>query len=76
MLIFFIIRYSKTIITIFKIIVLILLINIIVLVLLLKKRDQLFKIIENAFISKKREKLFKIKITTNSKQDNNVKIFS
>jgi len=51
------------------------LINIIVLVLLLKKRNQLSKIIENALMFKKREKLSKIKTTTNSKQDNNIKIF-
>jgi len=76
MLISFIIRRSKTIITISKVIVSILLINIIVLILLSKKCDRSPKIIKNALISKKRKKLCKIKTTTNSKQNNNIKIFS
>jgi len=71
-----IIRYSKTIITIFEIIVLRSLVNIIVSILLLKKRDQLSKTIENALMSKKRDRLSKIKIVINSKKDNNVKILS
>jgi len=76
MLILFIIRRSKTIITISKVIVSTFLINIIVFVLLLKKRNRLSKITKNAFIFKKRQKLSKIKTTTSSKQDNNVETFS
>ncbi len=72
MLIFLIIKRSKTTITILEIIVLTSLVDIVVLILLLKKRKRLSKTIENAFISKKRSKLFKIKIVTNSKKDNNV----
>ena len=71
-----IIRRSKTIITISKVIVLILLANIIVSMLLSKKYNRLSKIIENASISKKRERLSKIKTTTNNKKNNNVKILS
>jgi len=71
-----IIKRFEIIITISKIIVSISLINIIVLVLLLKKCDRLSKITKNALISKKEERLSKIETTTNSKQDNNVKIFS
>jgi len=74
--ILFIIKRSKTIIIIFKVIVLTSLVDIIVFILLLKKRNRLSKIIENASISKKKERLFKIKITTSSKQSNDVKIFS
>jgi len=74
--IFFIIKRSKTIIIIFEVIVSTSLIDIIVFVLLLKKRDRLSKITKNASISKKREKLSKIETTTNSKQDNDVEIFS
>jgi len=76
MLIFSIIRRSKTIITILEIIVLTLLINIIVFVLSLKKRNRLSKIIKNALIFKKRKKLSKIKTITSSKQDNDVETFS
>jgi len=72
----FIIKRSKTIITIFKVIISTFLINIIVFVLLSKKRNRLSKIIENAIIFKKREKLSKIETTTNNKQDNDVEIFS
>ena len=74
-LIFFIIKRFKTIITIFKITISTSLVDIIVFVLLLKKRDRLSKIIKNALMSKKREKLSKIKITTNSKQSNNIETF-
>jgi len=76
MLIFFIIKCFETIIIVFEVIVSILLIDIIVLVLLLKKRDWLSKIIENALIFKKKTRLFKIETITSSKQDNNVKTFS
>jgi len=74
--IFSIIRRSKTIITIFQVIVSTSLVDIIVLVLLLKKCDRLFKITKNALISKKREKSFKIKTTISNKQDNNIETFS
>ncbi len=76
MFILFIIRYFKTTIIVFEVIVSILLVNIIVFVLLLKKRNQLSKTIENAFMSKKKNRLFKIKIITNNKKDNNVEILS
>jgi len=72
----FIIKRSKTIITIFKVIISTFFINIIVFVLLSKKCNRLSKIIENALIFKKREKLSKIETTTNNKQDNDVEIFS
>jgi len=75
-LIFSIIRRSKTIITIFKVIVSTFLIDIIVLVLLLKKRNRLSKITKNALMFKKRERLSKIKTITSSKQSNNIKTFS
>jgi len=75
-LIFFIIKHFKTIITIFKVIVLILLIDIIVFILLLKKRNRLSKITKNALIFKKRKKLSKIKTITSNKQNNNVETFS
>jgi len=76
MFILFIIRYFKTTIIVFEVIVSILLVNIIVFVLLLKKRNQLSKILENAFMSKKKNRLYKIKIITNNKKDNNVEILS
>jgi len=76
MFILFIIRYFKTTIIVFEVIVSILLVNIIVFVLLLKKRNQLSKIVENAFMSKKKNRLYKIKIITNNKKDNNVEILS
>jgi len=72
----FIIKCSKTIITISKVIVSTSLIDIVVSILLLKKHNRLSKTIENPFISKKRNKLFKIKIVTNRKKDNNVRILS
>jgi len=68
----FIIKCSKTIITISKVIVSISLVNIVILVLLLKKRKQLPKTIENASIFKKKNRLFKIKTIINNKKDNNV----
>jgi len=55
MFILFIIKRFKTIITIFKIIVLTLLANIVVLILLLKKRERSFKTIENAFMLKEKK---------------------
>ncbi len=76
MFIFFIIRRSKTIITIFEISVLRSLVDIIVSILSLKKRDRSFKIVENASMSKKKDKLLKIKIVINKKKDNNVKTLS
>jgi len=76
MFILFIIRYFKTTIIVFEVIVSILLVNIIVFVLLSKKRNQLSKTIKNAFMSKKKNRLFKIKIITNNKKDNNVEILS
>jgi len=76
MFIFFIIRRFKTIITIFKVIASKFLVNIIILILSSKKRDRLSKIIENALMSKKKDRLSKIKITTNSKKDNDVKTSS
>ncbi len=70
--IFFIIRHSKTIITIFEIIVSTSLIDIVVLILLLKKCEQLSKTTKNALIFKKKNRLSKIKTIINSKKDNNV----
>jgi len=75
MLIFFIIKCFKTTVIVFEVIVLISLIDIIVFVLLLKKRNRLSKIIENAFISKKKERLSKIETTISNKKDNNIEIF-
>jgi len=76
MFIFSIIRRSKTIITIFEIIVSKFLVDIIVLVLLLKKRNRLSKTTKNALMSKKRNKSPKIKTITNNKKDNDVKTLS
>ncbi len=72
----FTIRRSKTTILISKVIVLISLVDIIVLILLLKKHNQLSKIVENTLISKKRDRLSKIKVIINSKKNNNIKILS
>ena len=74
--IFFIIRRSKTTITILEVIASKPLVNIIVLVLLLKKRDQLSKATKNALMPKKRDRSPKVKTTTNNKKDNDVKTLS
>ncbi len=74
--IFFIMRRSKTIITILEVIVSTSLVDIIVLVLSLKKRNQSSKTIENALMSKKRNRSFKIKTTINNKKGNDVKTSS
>jgi len=60
--IFFTIKYSKTITTISKIVVSISLVNIIVFILLLKKRNRLSKIAENAFIPKKKIDCLRLKL--------------
>jgi len=76
MFIFFIIKRFKTIIIIFKEIVSKFLINIIISILLLKKRNRSSKTTKNALISKEKNRSSKIKITTNSKKDNDVKTLS
>jgi len=67
---------SKTIITVFEVIVSTLLVDIIVFILLSKKRDRLSKITEKTFISKNKKRSSKIETTTSNKKNNDIEIFS
>jgi len=71
--IFFIIRRSKTIITIFEIIVLTSLVDIIVLVLLSKKRDRSSKITKNALISKKKIDCLRLRLLQTTRKTTTLK---